>query len=167
MRATEVLLGHHELIRSLLEEVTDPDGEVGDELVGRLMVELTLHETIEDEIFYPAMAQQVSGLVPTAHAEHRQLADQLAVVLRTPTDSERFAVEAAALRQAVEAHAGKEEREMFPDVESKVDSARLDEIGGALAARLDQLRRSKLTAWRLRLKRAVIRHTYASRGRST
>ena len=43
---------------------------------------------IEDELFYPAV-QAASKLVAIAHAEHRQVFDQLAVVLRTPPEERR------------------------------------------------------------------------------
>ncbi|HET7303161.1 MAG TPA: hemerythrin domain-containing protein [Segeticoccus sp.] len=169
MRATDVLAGHHDELRALLARLTE---EVGGEraratgaagqpdrdLVDQLMVELTLHEMIEDEIFYPAVSE-LSALVPSAHAEHRQLADQLATVLRTPPGTARFAEEASALRQAVEGHAGEEEQLMFPEVDAKLDEERSAEIGEALVRRLAHLRASRRLRARLALKRTLVRHT--------
>jgi hypothetical protein len=165
MLATEVLVAHHNELRALMARLaallTEAPDRLGERrsLVDVLMAELSMHEMIEDSIFYPAMSD-VSALVPLAHAEHRQLSDQLATVLRTPPGSERFAEEFMALRTAVEHHAGEEEHEMFPEVERKVSPADLEQIGAALAARLKGLRASRLTQLRLRLKRHLVRHTH-------
>ena len=48
-----------------------------------MLVELDIHFRIEDDIYYPALAA-ASRLIAIAHAEHRQVIDQLAVLLRTP-----------------------------------------------------------------------------------
>ena len=42
-------------------------------------MELDIHMRIEDDLFYPAVSE-ASSLVAIAHAEHRQVWDQLAVV---------------------------------------------------------------------------------------
>jgi len=159
MRATEVLTAHHDELRSLMRELAQtPAGSTDGRrrLVNRLMAELSMHEQIEDEIFYPATTV-LSALIPIAHAEHRQLEDQLAVVLRTGPRGDRFDEELAALIAAVEHHAGKEESEMFPEVVAKLGETELGELGEQLAARLQQLRGSRLTQLRLRAKRELIR----------
>lgn len=165
MLATEVLVAHHDELRALMAQVaatTASDLAERRRLVDALMVELSMHEMIEDAIFYPAMIA-VSAFVPIAYAEHRQLSDQLATVLRTPAASDRFVVEFRALRAAVEHHADEEEREMFPEVQAKVSEADLQRIGASLASRLQHLRGSRLIQLRLRLKREVLRRTYVWR----
>ena len=112
MLATEVLTYHHDLLRAQLAEIAEAlgrDSGAGGrrrvtELVNELTDELTFHEMIEDAIFYPAISDE-STTVVIAHPEHRQIADQLATVLRTPAGSGRFAAEFAALRTAIEHHA--------------------------------------------------------------
>lgn len=159
MQATEVLVAHHDELRVLLRELGElprDSPERRRQVLDVVMAELSLHEQIEDEIFYPAM-RDVSALVGIAHAEHRQLSDQLAVVLRMDVRGPRFAEELRVLTTAVEHHAGKEESEMFPEVTRKVPAAELEEIGTRLAARLRHLRRSRLTQLRLRLKRELVR----------
>jgi iron-sulfur cluster repair protein YtfE (RIC family) len=167
MLATEMLLAHHNELRALMtrlvasldaapQEPADRRRVVGD-LLEELTDELLLHEMIEDAIFYPAM-RDVSALVSVAHPEHRQIADQLATVLRTPTASNRFAEEFAALRAAVEHHASQEEQQMFPEVQRKISHAELERVGHHLTANLERLRGSRLTRLRLRLKRQTIRH---------
>jgi hypothetical protein len=160
MLATDLLTAHHNLMRDLMRQLGQVPADSPKErrrLLDVLMTELELHDRVEHEIFYPAM-REVSALVPIAHAEQRQIIDQLAVLLRTDPRTERFAEELRVLRARVEQHAGiEEESRMFPDVMRKVDQADLHSLGDQLAARFDDLRRSRLTRSRLRLKRAVIR----------
>lgn len=163
MLATEVLVAHHNELRALLRELAQVPPESRQErrrVLGVAMSELSIHEQIEDEIFYPAM-RDISALVSIAHAEHRQLSDQLAVVLRSDgPGGDRFAEDLRSLTAAVEHHAGKEESDMFPEVVRKVPADELEAIGDRLSARLETLRRSRLTRLRLRLKREVVRRTW-------
>lgn len=127
MRATEVLTAHHNVLRELISrlEATEPGTPVPRRrLVYRLMAELEIHEQIEDEIFYPAM-RGVSTLVPIGHAEHRQLGDQLAVLLRTDPGGEQFGEELRILAAHIEHHGGlAEETRMFPEVVDRAPAAR-------------------------------------------
>jgi iron-sulfur cluster repair protein YtfE (RIC family) len=158
MLATEMLRSHHDQLRGLMQTLSQaeiPDEQrqrVLDDLVG----EMSLHEQIEDEIFYPAI-RDVSALVTVSHAEHRELDDQIATVLRVAGDPERFSEELAVLIAAFEHHAQLEEHRMFPEVEVKLDRSSLSELGASLAQRLTRLRVSRLTQVRLRTKLAVMR----------
>lgn len=157
MLAAEVLVAHHDDLRALLRRLGRPAaGEERRGLLTELVAELSMHEQLEDEIYYPAVAH-LCALVPIAHAEHRQMNDQLAALLRVDPAGPRFGPELAALTAAIEHHAGKEEREMFPEAAAKLDEGAQHELGGRLAARLDQLRASRLTRLRLQAKAAVLR----------
>lgn len=161
MRATEVLAAHHDELRSLLARLADlPAARVGERrrVLDELVDELSLHEQLEDEIFYPSVTA-ASPMVAVAHAEHRYLEDQVAVVLRTGPSRAGFDEEVRVLREAVEHHAGHEESEMFTEVDAKLDAGVLEEMGARLTARLVQLRASRRTRLRLRVKRAVLRRT--------
>lgn len=161
MRATEVLTAHHDELRSLLTELARLPGDRVDErqrVLDRLVDELSLHEQLEDEIFYPSVTA-ASPMVAVAHAEHRYLEDQVAVVVRTGPRRAGFDEEVRVLTEAVEHHAGHEESEMFTEVDRKLDDEVLEEMGARIAARLEELRASRTTRLRLRVKREVLRRT--------
>jgi hypothetical protein len=83
VRADDVLVEHHQVLRGLLRDLqATPDPDARRRLRDRFLFELEVHVQIEDEIFYPAVAD-VSPLLSIAHAEHRQIDEQLATVLRT------------------------------------------------------------------------------------
>jgi nitrite reductase/ring-hydroxylating ferredoxin subunit/uncharacterized membrane protein len=155
-KADVVLFEHHELIRGLFRRIRELPREdpTRRDLVRVLADELELHEHVEDTIFYPAV-EPVSGDVPLAHAEHRQLADLLAVVLGLNTASERFDEHLRALHEAVDHHATSEEQSMFADAQ-RLGERRLRELGRQLETRLEDLRTSRFHAtWRT-LKQSIM-----------
>lgn len=84
MRADQVLIEHHNVLRALCKDITGTPAESAErqERVDDVMVELDIHMRIEDDLYYPAVAA-AGTLVAIAHAEHRQVADQLAAFLPT------------------------------------------------------------------------------------
>jgi len=110
MKADQVLIDHHEVLRGLLKQLdatTDDQGRKRRKLLDSLVSELGVHVKIEDELFYPAV-QNVTPLFAISQAEHRQIDDQLAVVLRTDTGGPDFLTELKMLIATLEHHAGEE-----------------------------------------------------------
>lgn len=142
-KADEVLAEHHALLRRMFERIlamprNDPERR---DLLRTLAQELEIHEHIEDALFYPAV-RPVSEDVPVAHAEHRQLADLLAMVLKLNTATPEFEEHLRALHSAVDHHAGSEERSMFREAQ-RLGETRLREIGHGLERMLEQSRESR------------------------
>lgn len=157
-QADAVLTAAHGVLRGLLhqlEETTAADPQLRRDLLDTLTSELGVHTQIEDELFYPAV-RDVFPLLAAAHAEHRQIDDQLAVVLRTDPAGDDFPVEVAMLAATLEHHAGEEERDMFPQAHA-LGEVELESLGARLLARQAQLRRSRVTQLRLRVKRETLR----------
>ncbi len=157
MKADDVLIAHHGVLRTLLTRIEEMPGtdQARRRLLDELVRELNIHTKIEEQLFYPA-ARKVSRLVDISFAEHRQLDDQVAVVLRTAIDSERFDQEFRALKAGVEEHAGEEERIMFPECHALGDGE-LEVLGERLQRRMEQLRESKLAQSLIVLKRETLR----------
>lgn len=163
MHADQLLIDDHNVLRHLLSQLGQRDVTIAERrgYLETLLEEIALHTQIEDELFYPAVFR-VSPLVAVSHAEHRQIDDQLAAVLRTDPDSEAFDVEVAGLKAVLDHHAGKEEREMFPQAQV-LGAAILENLGRQMQARKDELRRSTLVSLRLRVKRRTLRLTGTAR----
>ena len=159
MRADEVLIAHHDVLRGLLRdlaETTDGQRDRRDELRDRLLRELEIHTQIEDELFYPAV-HEVSPLLSLAHAEHRQIDDQLATVMRMDLDDPDFVTEVRVLEATLRHHTMEEEERMFPQSHA-LGEDRLDELGDELRARQRELAESGGMRLIIRIKRAVLRH---------
>jgi hypothetical protein len=158
MKADQVLTAHHDVLRGLLRDLAETgDDEVGrrEELRSRLLRELEIHTQIEDELFYPAVVD-VSPLLSLAHAEHRQIDDQLATVMRTAPDDPEFVVEVRMLEKTLRHHTMEEEQRMFPQSHA-LGEDRLEELGRRLQERQRELADSGGMRLMIRLKRAVLR----------
>ncbi len=157
MRADQVLIEHHNVLRALCKEITGtPAGSAErEERVDDLMVELDIHMRIEDDLFYPAVAA-ASTLVAVAHAEHRQVSDRLATFLRTNPTDPAYEGEWQAFVTTLDAHAEEEERDLFPPpVEIGADE--LDELGNRMLEQMDEVRTSWTKQLRVQARGAVLR----------
>ena len=155
-KADEVLFEHHQLLRRLFAriETTSRKDPQRRDLMRILASELEIHEHIEDQLFYPAV-RPVSEDVALAHAEHRQLADLLAMVLKFNTTGAKFEEHLTALHAAVEHHASSEEGSMFIEAQ-RLGEARLRELGGELERMLEEQRTSRFRSSFLALKISLL-----------
>ncbi len=157
MRADQVLIEHHDVLRALCKDITGkPAGSAErEERVDDLLVELDIHMRIEDDLFYPAVAA-ASTLVAVAHAEHRQVSDRLASFLGTnPTDA-AYEGQWQAFVTTLDAHAEEEERDLFPPpVQMSADE--LDGLGNRMLEQMDEIRNSWTKRLRVQARGAVLR----------
>jgi len=158
MKADQVLIEHHDVLRGLLtqlEETTDEQGKERKKLLDDLVSELGVHVRIEDELFYPAV-EKVTPLLAISQSEHRAIDDQLAVVLRTDTGGPDFATEVKMLAATLHHHAREEERLMFPQSHALGEEA-LEALGMQMEQRKRQLENSTVTQTLRKAKREVLR----------
>lgn len=156
MNAYDVLFEHHDVLRGLCKKITDipPNTYERQQALDELLIELDIHMRIEDDIFYPAVAA-ASTLVAIAHAEHRQVWDQLAVLLRTPPAAPDYADEWHSFVTVLDAHASEEERDLCP---APIDLSEnmLDALGDRMVERIAELRRSPINRLRVRSRKALL-----------
>ena len=158
MKADEVLIAHHDVLRGLLRQLAETtDGQTAERgrLRDELLRELEVHTQIEDELFYPAV-RDVSPLLSVAHAEHRQIDDQLATVMRTSLDDPEFVTEVRMLESTLRHHTFEEEQRMFPQAHA-LGEERMEELGRQLQDRQDELGRSGAMRLIVRLKRMTLK----------
>ncbi len=158
MRADQVLIDHHEVLRSLCRTVTGTaaDSPQRQDRVDDVLLELDIHMRIEDDLFYPAVSA-ASKLVAIAHGEHRQVSDRLADVLRTDPVSPEYEGRWQAFVTTLDAHAAEEERDLFPPP-VEMSTEELEVLGDRMLARMTELRGSTKERWQVRARAAVLRH---------
>ncbi|MFQ2841266.1 hemerythrin domain-containing protein [Mycobacterium paragordonae] len=159
MNAYEVLKEHHVVLKGLGRKVSEAplNSQERHELFDEMLLELDIHFRIEDDLYYPALAA-ASELIAIAHAEHRQVVDQLGVLLRTPQSAPAYQQECNTFKTVLEAHADEEERDMIPaPAPVQITDAELEELGNKMAARIAQLRGSSLHKLRTRGKAALLK----------
>ncbi|GAB3033249.1 hemerythrin domain-containing protein [Mycobacterium bourgelatii] len=159
MNAYDVLKEHHVVIKALGRKISEApvNSEERHALFDEMLIELDIHFRIEDDIYYPALAA-ASRLIAIAHAEHRQVVDQLGVLLRTPQSSPGYEEEWNTFKTVLEAHADEEERDMIPAPPPvELSDEELEELGAKMAARIEQLRGSSLYRLRTRGKASLLK----------
>ncbi|OBH17509.1 hemerythrin domain-containing protein [Mycolicibacter terrae] len=156
--AYDVLRDHHNVLRGLGARFrAAPVGSAErQEILDELLREFTIHMKIEDDIYYPALAA-ASRLIAIAHAEHRQIYDQLAVALRTPAGSPRHVEEWDSFLTVLEAHADEEERDLVPPpAPVELTEAELEELGNRMAAEMERQRNSKFEQLRVKVRARLL-----------
>lgn len=148
MNAIDLLKADHKKVRELLAQLTETTSRATKrraDLLEKIRVELEVHTTIEEEIFYPAFREageksDDDEMFFEAIEEHRAAGDLvLPDLLKTEVSSEQFAGRAKVLKDLVEHHAKEEEKEMFPRARQLLDRAQLLELGEQMQTRKREL----------------------------
>ncbi len=159
MNAYTVLQEHHKVLKGLGRKVSEtPVGTAERQAyLDEMLVELDIHFRVEDDLYYPALAA-ASRLIAIAHAEHRQVTDQLAVLLRTRPTDPNYEQEWESFKTVLEAHADEEERDMIPvPPPVQITDEELQVLGDKMAARIEQLRGSTMQKLRVKGRTALLR----------
>jgi hemerythrin superfamily protein len=130
MKATELLTKQHKKFKKLLESLPDSAGEERRRLFEEVGANLAAHDAIERRLFYPAVerAMGMDQILGESLVEHGVIEFMLYRTDRA-IDSTEFTYEAIVLRESVLHHAAEEERDLFPEVESKLSVDELEALG--------------------------------------
>ncbi|WP_437975149.1 hemerythrin domain-containing protein [Sorangium sp. So ce295] len=148
MKATDLLKEHHQEVEELFERMSQADSDEIGALRDELVATLVSHSAIEEELFYPESREALgaSPLIPTSYEEHALVDVMLQKLLSTEPGDETFHARLGVLKELVQHHVEEEEKELFPQVESAMGAARLEELGSRLEARFGQVRESDVEA---------------------
>jgi hypothetical protein len=159
MNAYRVLEDHHRVLKGLVKRISATPAVAPErqKYLDDLLVELDIHFRIEDDLYYPALSA-ASSLIAIAHAEHRQVTDQLSVLLRTSPAAPTYDDEWHSFATVLEAHADEEEREMIPVPRSvKISDEELVALGEKMASRIEELRGSTVHKLKVRGRKSMLR----------
>lgn len=145
--AIELLTADHQEVQALFDayqELVDGDGDADSDeraqLAGEICTKLTVHATIEEELFYPAVREVLDDdqdLLDEAEVEHACAKDLIAQISESDPDDELLDAKVKVLGEYVAHHVEEEEGEMFPKVrESGLD---LNGLGEEMADRKIEL----------------------------
>jgi iron-sulfur cluster repair protein YtfE (RIC family) len=142
--ATALLKQDHQRVSRLFQQFQRAgDAAQKLEIFQNIKNELTVHTTIEEEIFYPDLERQresqLKDEVREAHQEHDEVKQMLARADGLEGDSAELEELVRSIQQAVEHHVSEEEGEMFPHAREVYSAAQLREIGARLEARKKEL----------------------------
>ena len=143
MDALAMLKEDHDKVKKLLTELestTERGVKTREDLFARIKSELTVHEIIEEEIFYPALKDhpKAKDIVLEGYEEHHVVDLLMGELEELDVDDESWGAKATVMKENIEHHIEEEEGEMFKSARSVFDRAELDELGTRMAERKEQ-----------------------------
>ena len=146
MDALKLIKDDHQKMRRLLTELestTERGVKTREELYSTIKGELTVHEIIEEEIFYPALKDhpKAKDIVLEAYEEHHVVDTVMAELEETPVDDETWGAKAKVMKENVEHHMEEEEGEMFQKARQVFDKDELEELGTRMEQRKAEAQR--------------------------
>jgi len=138
--AIALLKADHEKVKKLLSELettTERGVKTRTELFATIKGELTVHEIIEEEIFYPELKShpKARDIVLEGFEEHHVVDVLMNELERMDVTDERWGAKAIVMKENIEHHIEEEEGEMFAKAHQVFDRAELLDLGERMAAR--------------------------------
>jgi hypothetical protein len=145
MDAMKLLKEDHEKVKRLLkegEETTERATTRRTELLNELLTDLRIHETIEEEIFYPALEEhaKTKEIVLEGYEEHHAVDSIAAELVALEPSDETWGAKFTVMKENIEHHIEEEEGEMFQKARQVLDDEELDEIAAMMESRREELR---------------------------
>ncbi len=139
MDALSLLKADHRTVEGLFkkyEKAGDRAFKTKRKLADQIIRELSIHASIEEEVFYPSVRKSVPAaedVVLEGLEEHHIVKWTLSELEDLDPEAERFEPKMKVLIESVRHHVEEEEQEMFPQVRSALGRKRLADIGEELA----------------------------------
>lgn len=146
--AIQLLTEDHREVKKLFKDFEklvkdEAEGSEKQALAGQICEMLTIHTTIEEDIFYPAArgALEEQDLLDEAEVEHASAKELIAQIQSMEPEDDLYDAKVTVLGEYIEHHVQEEEKELFPKLKkAKLD---LDQIGDELASRKEELQASQ------------------------
>ena len=138
MDAITLLKNDHKTVEKLFktfEKAGEDASAAKRKVVDEIIVELSVHAAIEEQVFYPAIRDAVADVEDTvleALEEHHVVKWTLNELVDLSPDHERFDAKVTVLIESVRHHVEEEEGELFPEVRKVLGRKALGEIGDAM-----------------------------------
>ena len=144
MDALLLLKGDHDKVKRMLKELdatTERAEKTRTETFERLKRDLTIHESIEEEILYPPLKEfaKTKEITLEAFEDHHVVDLIVAELEATPVTDETWGAKLTVMKENLEHHIEEEEDEMFKQARQVMDHKELAELGAQMDARRKQL----------------------------
>jgi hemerythrin superfamily protein len=128
----------HKQYEKLVEAQAPADER--EELARRICTALTVHATVEEELFYPPVREAIDdeNVMDHADVEHASAKDLIAQIDSMDPGDDHYDAKVTVLCEYVAHHVKEEEEEMFPKAR-KAKDIDFDALGAEMAARKAEL----------------------------
>jgi hypothetical protein len=140
MDAIKLLTTDHDKVKRLLGELattTERGVKTRAELFSTIKGELTLHEIVEEEIFYPELKAhpKAKDVVLEGYEEHHVVDTLMGELEQLDVSDESWGPKALVMKENIEHHIEEEEGEMFRQARQVFDADELDDLGRRMEER--------------------------------
>jgi hemerythrin-like domain-containing protein len=140
MDAIALLKTDHDKVKRLLNELestTERGVKTRTELFATIKGELTLHEIVEEEIFYPELKAhpKAKDIVLEGFQEHHVVDLLMGELEALDVADETWGAKASVMKENIEHHIEEEEGEMFRTARQVFEDGELDDLGQRMEAR--------------------------------
>jgi hemerythrin-like domain-containing protein len=140
MDAITLLKADHDKVKKLLSELettTERGPKRRSDLYTTIRKEMTVHEIIEEEIFYPTLKEhpKAADIVLEGYEEHHVVDLLMGELDATPYDDETWGAKAKVMQENIEHHIEEEEGDMFVKARQVFDRSELQQLGARMEAR--------------------------------
>jgi hypothetical protein len=130
----------HDKVKKLLSELestTERAEKTRAELFSTIKGELTVHEIIEEEIFYPALKShpKAKDIVLEGYEEHHVVDVLMSELESLDVTDEAWGAKALVMKENIEHHIEEEEGEMFKQARQVFEASEFEELGAQMEAR--------------------------------
>jgi len=142
--AIALLKADHDKVKKMFRQFEqlheNEDDDEAEAIATQICNELTIHATVEEEIFYPAVRAAIDeeDLMDEAEVEHQSAKDLIEQIQSEGSAGDKFAAKVMVLGEYINHHVEEEQNEIFP----KAKKAKLDmnELGEQIMARKQELK---------------------------
>lgn len=144
MDALSLLKEDHDKVKKMLDELestTERGVKTREQLFTKVRQELEVHETIEEQIFYPALKNhpKTKEIALEAYEEHHVVDTIMAEIGDLAYDDETWGAKFTVMKENLEHHIEEEEGEMFRQAKQVFDKDELTQLGEQMMARKQEL----------------------------
>lgn len=149
--AVDLLKADHQKVKKLFDQLDaiTKQGASDDEkgaLVAKIRGELSVHESVENEVFFPAVREilRKKDVLQEATEDQEEAGDAIDALGELQPGDAGYDRKLSELGDKIAAHAAEEERDVFPQVEnSNIDT---EALGAKMSARKEELTREQSKA---------------------
>jgi hypothetical protein len=141
MRATDLLRRQHDDVQELFDKLRTAAPKERGKIVGQLSVVLRAHSRVEEELLYPRFHDKegFEEIITTSYDQHDHELAALSDLERCAVDDASFKRLADETERLAREHFALEENEVLPRIDRLWTADMLEELGGEMKKRFDQL----------------------------
>ncbi|MEP6757868.1 MAG: hemerythrin domain-containing protein [Actinomycetota bacterium] len=144
MDALQLLTKDHDHVKTMLAELEDTTEraiKTREQVFTKLRSDLEIHETIEEEIFYPALKDhpKTRDIALEGYEEHHVVDTVMGEMFELEVSDETWTAKFTVMKENLEHHIEEEEDTMFAQARQVFEQEELDALGAAMAERKEAL----------------------------